>query len=79
MLRKIFGGALSRNYPTFKNLDLQEIPPQLFNQYQNPIFWTPRYQKIPYSTELTKYLKYLQRKKTMTQEDFRQMVENILS
>ena len=74
MLRKIFGALMRTDYPSFRNLNLQEVPPQLLNQYQNPIFWTPRYQKIPYSSELTKYLRYLQRKKTMTPQDFRHMV-----
>lgn len=78
MLRRMLTQMLMPKQPPYARLTMEHMPGQLVNQYLNPIFWTPRYQKLPYSEELLKYIRFLQRKKTLTNEDFKQMVENIL-
>ena len=54
--------------------------PPLKNGLNTNIFYTPKIQKIMFSSdELVKYLAYLSRKKYVDAKDMRQMTKNILT
>ena len=54
----------------------------LHNQLQNAlgskIYYTPKLQKIGFSEELAKYLRYIDRKDRIREEDMKSMVEAVL-
>jgi hypothetical protein len=64
--------------PDFRNLTQYHVPSKCFYGYTNPIFLTPRYQKIPYSEELLKYIRYMQRKNSVSYADMKVFVEHVL-
>lgn len=78
MMQKLIR-ILQPSAPEFRQMTADEIPKILRDAYLSPFFWTPRYQKTEYSEELLKYLKFLQRKKSVSVEDRRTLVENVLT
>jgi hypothetical protein len=65
--------------PDFRNLTPLHMPSRFLNEYNSPIFFTPRYQKIPYSEQFLKYLRYMQRRNSVSYQDMRVFVEQLLS
>jgi hypothetical protein len=56
-----------------------ELHSQLQNALGSKIYYTPKLQKIPFTEELAKYLRYLDRKDRLRKEDLRSLVEAILT
>lgn len=58
-------------------------PASLHNNLQDAItsklFFTPKLQKMPFTDELAKYLRYISRKDKIKVEDMRSLVEAILT
>ena len=62
---------LQGSRPPYRSLTMEEIPGQLRNQYNSPIFLTPRYQMIPFTEQFLKYMRYFKRKDKVTSYDMR--------
>ena len=65
--------------PTFRNLQNTDIPASFMHAYYSPIFFTPRYQKISFSHDFLRYIRYLRRKDKITKVDLKSFVENLIT
>ncbi len=75
LLKVLRGAAIT----DFEQITPAHLPKIVQNGLTSKIFLTPKIQRIAYSRELGKYLKYLRRKDFIDEKkDLRNLAENIL-
>ena len=65
--------------PPFRSLKINDIPSSIVSSYCSPIFFTPRYQKISFSHDFLRYVRYLRRKDKINHVDLKSFVENLIT
>ena len=65
--------------PGFRNLDYDQLPKGLRNGLTNKIYYTPKIQRFAYTEELAKYIRFLNRKDTLSATDMRAFTEAVLT
>jgi hypothetical protein len=63
----------------FRNVHPHNLPRGLFNGLSTKIYYTPKLQKIAFTEELHKYIRYLNRKDKIKVDDMRSLTEAILT
>lgn len=58
---------------------MRDLSSGLIGQYDNKTFLTPRYQKIAYTEDMLKYIKFLQRSNKCDYNTLYKFVENLLT
>ena len=69
----------NRVHSPIKLTNPYEVPVNFLTTITSGIYYTPKLQRIPFSEELGKYLRYLNRKDKITNVDLRKLTEAIVT
>lgn len=78
MWRKILSLAQGRHHK-YRHMEISSLPSAVINGLTSQIYYTPKVQRMPFTVELARYLRFLQRKETVSVADLRKLTESILT
>lgn len=64
---------------SFNQLNFDQLPRRYSDCLASNLFYTPKIQNIPFTVQLSKYLRFLQRKDKITNTDLKSLVQAMIT